>query len=354
MHAQRGFSLFTFAIAATIVVAVALLSGVSYEQVERARDRERLPQAGRSVDIGGRTLNLFCSGAGQPTVIFESGAPWLSYAPRQMWEKGAPRPGYSWTAIQGETAKFTRACWYDRAGSGWSDFGPYPRTSTAQARDLHALLRAAEVGPPYLLVAESSAALDARVYTGLYSGEVAGLVFVDGVHPDLLIRMGRGQRARIRLFLAYSADVSSRIFDQLGLYRLAVQDRPAPVPTASRLTASEWNVIRRLSESSKAHAALMQEVASWDASTTEARAAGTLGERPLVVISSENPSLPHDVWADLQTDLSRLSTRGRRIETNGSGDLIYQSPDTIVRAVRQVVSEISATAAHSPDARLRP
>jgi pimeloyl-ACP methyl ester carboxylesterase len=52
------------------------------------------------------------------------------------------------------------------------------------------LLRAAGVSPPYVLVAESSAALDAHVYADSYPKDVAGLVFVNGVRPDILIQIG--------------------------------------------------------------------------------------------------------------------------------------------------------------------
>src|SRR5581483_2301321 len=115
MDSTRRSAILTILIAGAILAMVALVSGISYEQGQRASDRERFPQIGSSVDIGGgRRLNLFCSGNGQPTVIFESGSPWPLYEPRTIWEKGAPRPGYSWVFIQRQTAKFTRACWYDR------------------------------------------------------------------------------------------------------------------------------------------------------------------------------------------------------------------------------------------------
>src|SRR5438270_1664087 len=173
------------------IVVMGLVSGLLYEQAQRARDRERFPQVGRSVDIGGRTLNIDCSGSGQPAVILESGANWaLSSAvhdPKTIFANGGPRPGYSWVSIQRALATVTTVCWYDRAGSGWSDLGPYPRDSASQARDLHALLRAAQVPAPYVLVGESSAALDARVYTDIYPSEVAGLVLVNWADPALLL-----------------------------------------------------------------------------------------------------------------------------------------------------------------------
>ena len=95
-----------------------LSAGVIYERASEQRDAKRFPQVGRSVDIGGRSLNIFCSGEGGPTVVFESEAGF---------------PGYEWVFIQRETAKFARACWYDRAGYGWSDPGPFPHHSDSDS-----------------------------------------------------------------------------------------------------------------------------------------------------------------------------------------------------------------------------
>jgi pimeloyl-ACP methyl ester carboxylesterase len=339
----------TAAIAASIigagVLAISLVSGLLYEQVQRARDREQFPQIGRSVDIGGRTLNIYCSGAGQPAVILERGAPWAYSDPKGMFENGLPRPGYGWVWIQRELAKTTTACWYDRAGAGWSDLGTYPRDSASQARDLHALLRRAGPPPPYVLVAESSAALDAHVYAGFYPADVAGLVFVDGVHPDFLIDTQPGGRRLARLpgFVGHSQDAMAQAFYQIGLYRLA-PNRPPPAPPPKGMTSSEWNTIWRLTQSSKARSALMQDIASWAQSTAEARTAGSLGDRRLIVLSAENPAVAsayRGVWMELQTDLARLSARGRQVGVNESnGELIYQAPDAVVEAARQVIADV--------------
>ena len=325
---------------------IAVVSGLHYEQAQRARDRELFPQIGRSVDIGGRTLNIYCSGAGQPAVIFESGAPWPTLSdPRAMWENGAPKPGYSWVWIQAELAKITTACWYDRAGSGWSDLGPYPRDSASQARDLHALLRAAGVSPPYVLIAESSAALDAHVYTSSYPGDVAGLVFVNGVHPDVLLKIRpRGRMGLLPEFVFHSQDEMAQLFNQVGFYRLGLSNRPAPAPLPEGITSSEWNTIWRLTQSPKARSALLQEIAAWERSTAEARTAGSLGDRPLIVLSGQNTALPSEyrnVWMELQADLARLSTRGKLVTLPESGDdLIYRAPQAIAEVTRRVVGDI--------------
>lgn len=154
-----------------IVLLIVALAGSGLWNVMRSRQQyRRYPQIGHSVDIGNRTLNLFCSGAGGPSVIFET----VSH-----------QSGLAWSAAQSEVAKITRACWYDRAGYGWSDTGPAPRTFKAAAQDLHDLLVKAEIRGPYVLVGQQDAASEIRIYNGLYRSEVAGVVFVDGNNLDV-------------------------------------------------------------------------------------------------------------------------------------------------------------------------
>src|SRR6201996_4997514 len=89
----------------------------------------------RLVDIGGRRLNLFCSGTGSPTVVFESPS------------GGA---GWEWWAVQPKIAAHARACIHDRAGYGFSDPSPRAADAANAVADLHALLQAAAIAPPYV------------------------------------------------------------------------------------------------------------------------------------------------------------------------------------------------------------
>src|SRR2546428_5202281 len=136
-------------------VAVACLAtgacGSIYERVSERSDRMHLPQIGQSVSIGTRSLNIFCSGQGTPAVIFDS---------------GGGMPGFSWVAVQREVSRFTHTCWYDRAGYGWSDPARAPHTSADAASDLHAVLNAAHIPAPYVLVGHSLGGLNVRVYAG--------------------------------------------------------------------------------------------------------------------------------------------------------------------------------------------
>ena len=124
---------------------------------------------GAMVDIGGYKLYLDCRGEGAPTVVLESGLDDSSAA---------------WGAVQPEVAKFTHVCSYDRAYIGFSDAGPIPWTLHQQVFDLHLLLKAANIQPPYILVGQSFGGLLNQLYRSVYPNEVAGMVLVDSTHVD--------------------------------------------------------------------------------------------------------------------------------------------------------------------------
>lgn len=90
-----------------------------------------------------------------------------------IFEGAGHTAGYAWTNMQAEVAKFRRACWYDRAGYGWSDPDPSPRTFKSIATGLRTLFRTAAVRPPYLLIGATEGVFHVRVYNGIYPSEVA-------------------------------------------------------------------------------------------------------------------------------------------------------------------------------------
>ncbi len=127
--------------------------------------------AGERVDIGGRALFLSCTGTGSPTVVLEA---------------GSGNSADTWAAVQPQIAHFTRVCSYDRAGLGQSDPAPTGvRTVQDSVDDLHALLAAADISGPIVLAGHSLGGLIVRFYGSQFPDEVAGLVLVDGMPPDL-------------------------------------------------------------------------------------------------------------------------------------------------------------------------
>jgi pimeloyl-ACP methyl ester carboxylesterase len=120
---------------------------------------------GELIAIGAnRHLNLRCSGKGTPTVVLESG----NNADSMTWFK-----------VQPEVAKFTRVCSYDRAGTGFSDGGPLPRNVDANADDLAALIRAAHIATPVVLVGHSYGTNIVRRFADQHARQVAALVLLD-------------------------------------------------------------------------------------------------------------------------------------------------------------------------------
>lgn len=111
-----------------------------------------------------RHLNLRCSGRGTPTVILESG----NNADSMTWFK-----------VQPEIAKFTQVCSYDRAGTGFSDGGPLPRNVDTNADDLFALIHAAHIQPPVVLVGHSYGTNIVRHFADKHASDVAALVLLD-------------------------------------------------------------------------------------------------------------------------------------------------------------------------------
>ncbi|MDF2629618.1 MAG: uncharacterized protein K0R39_3449 [Symbiobacteriaceae bacterium] len=145
------------------VVALAAL-GFVYQPLATAIDSRRYPPPGRLVDMGGYRLHILCEGIGGPTVVLEAGLGGSSL---------------DWSLVAPALTREARVCTYDRAGYGWSEPGPAPRTGARGAEELHTLLiRAGEPGP-YILAAQGLGGVYARAFAAAYPRETAGLVLVD-------------------------------------------------------------------------------------------------------------------------------------------------------------------------------
>lgn len=135
------------------------------------------PPPGRIVDIGGRSLHLYCVGKGNPTVVLEAGLGDSSLA---------------WTLVQPQLATFTRVCSYDRSGMAWSHDAGRQRGLSQAADDLDSLLKSSGEVAPYLLVGHSWGGWLVTVYAYRHLHSVAGIVLVDssvGFDPPVIEKM---------------------------------------------------------------------------------------------------------------------------------------------------------------------
>jgi pimeloyl-ACP methyl ester carboxylesterase len=313
------------ALFASILLSLFAIAGFSYQVIASHADAQRFPRPGQLVNAGGFRLNVYCTGLGSPTVVLDAGlADSLD----------------SWHRVQPEIARFTRVCSYDRAGYGYSDPGPMPRTSERIASELHQALRSAGEKPPYLLVGHSFGGFNVRVFNGKYSDEVFGLILVDATQEDqyrLLprawVEMGAAtlRRARRQAFWA-------PLYIDFGLARLQLRLQGDAVPTV--LLQSKYI---------KAQASEFENI---EVSAEQARRAGNIDDKPLAVLtggkvidaglkaalSEEDQRAYADIWVGtLQLHLAQLSKRGRRIVLPDSGhDIPTDRPEAIVTAVREV------------------
>ena len=317
-----------------LLVLMFAIAGFLYENVSEARDRRFNAMAGKRYDVGGFKMHIDCIGEAAPTVILDS---------------GLGDTYISWRKVQPQIAKFARVCSYDRAGLGYSDSSSQPRTSKVIAEELHALLQAAGISPPYVLVGHSMAGYDVRLYASLFPKEVAGMVLVDVSHPDQENRFPPGLKnmeatwLREAEFLAYTMPFG--IPRVLGFCEEDPPQRAAECNFHSAGTA-------------------VAELKALPESAAEAGKTGSLGDMPLAVLSHDpdKPSaeLPADIakptneaWEKMQEELAHLSTRGTQKIVKGSSHYIQiDAPEAVIAAVRDTVEQVrqleSAAAPKTP------
>ena len=131
------------------------------------------PPPGRMVDIGSHRLHLLCEGSGSPTVVIDSGLGALAL---------------EWRGVQRELAAQFTTCLYDRAGYGWSEPGPQPRTTARITEELALLLERGDVPGPYVLVGHSFGGYTAQLFARRFPERTAGVVLVEASHPEQVQR----------------------------------------------------------------------------------------------------------------------------------------------------------------------
>jgi pimeloyl-ACP methyl ester carboxylesterase len=256
---------------------------------------------GAVVEVNGRKLWFECAGEGRPTVVLEN---------------GVGTDAASWLSVFGRFAELSRVCRYDRAGLGLtqqlgSPLGTTARTARDQVADLRGLLERARIGGPYVLVGHSWGGILVRLFAFEQQDDVAAVVLVDGSHPD-------SDRRFLAALPPQPADENAAVAAlRLELRPLAITDNP--------------------------------ERLDFGQSRAEARAAASLGQTPLVVVTAGRnfgggafpATTGRDLdaaWLEMQRQLAMLSTNSVHVVAEGSGHFVQLDgegrPDIVVAAVR--------------------
>ena len=292
-------------IAFGLTLIIAAVSGTTYQSIQTRRELAAVPPPGRLVDVEGHRIHIWCSGSGAPAVILETGLGGMSA---------------DWGFVQPEAARFTRVCSYDRAGMGYSDPGPSPRTSRRIARELAELLDRSGLTAPVILVGASLGGLNVRLFASQYAERVAGLVLVDATPEDQLDPVPA--LARFVPLLS-----STGVLRLLGVsFGLDAESLPPAVRRFARATqyrAAGYN-------------AAADELIHARASAAEVKAARRKLTVPLVVVSGGRGA--DATWRRLQRDQVDLSSRGCEVIASDAGHVVpVDQPSAVVSAIRATV-----------------
>lgn len=227
------------------------------------------------------------AGTGSPAVVFESGL-------------GDGRE--AWKPLFADVGKFATVFAYDRSGYGDSRATVEDRSAREIVEELRALLKAAHVEPPYVLVGHSIGGLYANLFARMHPDEVAGVVLVDARPPDFSERC----KAAGALVCAPPAWLM-------------------PFVGGGSLAEYKW--------APKG----MQQV----------RDAAPFPPVPLVVVTGTHKPFEgkafNDLWLETQAEMSRLSPYGRHVICDHCGHYVHQDdPALVVEAVRDVVERSRA------------
>ena len=289
----------------------------------------------------GRSLNLRCSGSGPMTVLLEAGA----HADSQ-----------SWFRVQPLLESHARVCAYDRAGYGFSDEGPLPRDLAADVADLHALIRAANLHTPLVLVGHSLGSNIVRRYASEHPGDVAGMVLVDPPAQDQA-RFLPASWMKDEATMTTQRDAFIASCEQ-GAERGAL-DRPAPAlaqcvggplpwqsaavaaaDRARKLRPAFWHTLRsELAQNVSVFAAAVPAKESHgDLPLVVLQAAGTYADAPAAMRK------PLEAAREAtQQRIVASSTRGTlRKVADSSHDIEMDQPRAVADAVAQVLQQLAA------------
>lgn len=294
------------------------------------------------VDIGGREMNLYCSGQGATTVVFD--------AP-------SGEAGWNWFKVQPEVARHTRACVFDRAGLGFSDPAKRPNTAENVAEDLHKLLAGARIKPPYVMVGNSLGGANMQVYAYRYPAEVQGLVLIEPQHEDETSRLDKASQGNLK-------KVYAMVKEQNDYCLAAAQKGFKPG------SEEQMNCIGKPADDygpglGAAVVSAMSKPAYWRATVDEWDAIGVsdeqlrklrrpFGDLPVIVLTRgvspyAVPGKPQsglnkameDENAAIQKEIAALSTRGKQRVVPGAGHVIHaDKPEAVVDAVLEVLHQV--------------
>jgi len=280
-------------------------------------DKVSFEPPGKLVEVNGRNMHINCVGNKSPTIILDSGTGGFSL---------------EWKDIQHSLSQYVRVCAYDRAGYGWSDMGPLPRTTKRITHELHTLLQNAGIHGPYIIVGHSFGGFTAQYFARNFDSEIAGIVLIDSSHEEQVYRLPENGKNVVRRSL--HQDRSTMVTKSV-----LHEHFPREEAAVAQQLMSRWSALLTWRE----------EMANYALSSRELRDIhyGPILEIPIVVITRGKrvwPDTPYGdamemAWTELQDELSYLSDHSTHIIAENSGHSIHlDEPKLVLDAIHDVLS----------------
>ena len=316
-----------------VIAGILALAGIGalWQMIASRRDHRRYPAPGRLVDVGGHCLHIVVTGqpTANATVVLEAGMASMSA---------------NWAWVRDDLARDHRVITYDRAGLGWSEGGRAAMDTATSADDLHALLGASGIAPPYVLAGHSYGGLVSRVFADHYPDEVVGIVLVDASHPDQWVNIPASRDGRT---VALGNRVTASLA-RVGLLRLMHAERSF----IAGLPAHEYAQMRAYLARPQGWSAGADGLLAWGRqSRDQVNAARDLGGLPLVVLSVTEQDRYAEVLTKLQAELALLSTNSRHTTITGATHYTLVSTRIYATVVADAVRAVTAAAPYGAPAR---
>lgn len=318
------------------------------------------PAPGKLVDVGGYRMHIMANGdaRSQPTVV---------------WLPGAHSQGLTMYHLHKTWRTIGRSILVDRPGTGWSDTGPFPRTTAREAEELATLLEKAGEKGPFVLVGHSYGGLLAANFARRYPDRVAAVVLLDSPTPDTLSTTFTGDDLTAQLGMLFKGLGLSKLMGfQPDLYDV-LASQGSVIAKSVQTIETQLSDVRPMMRSRDAHprsdfttASIFSEFgpANFRQHGTDFTVyEGELGDLPVFV--AVRPADTKDV-EQLKIDPAvkrrmlafteraklrylRISSRSRFfIAPPGSThNFPFEHPDFVLAVVRQALSPLSPSASPS-------
>ena len=269
-------------------------------------EREIPPPSDQMISVGSHRLQIRIEGKGTPTVVINAGIT------DQM---------DNWRPLQHRVAQVTRIITTIELDTGRASPGRCPGTAVARRRELKALLDAASVPGPYVIVGHSLGGLNAQVFAAKYPQEVVGIVLLDPPPLSFI----RGEQYTSLLAMADQMTAEWQAVADAGAESTDAEEKARAV--FFKMIASEHREM--FGESAR----LVSEISSF-------------GDTPLLVMAAKkpNPVLEdlaeeyQEYWIEQSRSLSHKSSKGKFVLAEESTHHLYKDvPDLVVESILSVV-----------------